>query len=117
MSIMDKLKKNSRIKATEVLEKSVFFQEQDSCSTSVPMVNVALSGDMEGGLTSGLTVLAGPSKHFKTSFALLMAAAYMKEHSDAIMLFYDSEFGAPQKFFESFNIDISRVLHTPITVG
>jgi len=115
MSIMDKLKKNSKIKATEVLEDSVFFQEKDIVTTSVPMINVALSGDTEGGLSSGLTVLAGPSKHFKTSFALLMASAYLKEHEDAVLLFYDSEFGSPQSYFESFDIDTSRVLHTPIT--
>jgi hypothetical protein len=112
---MDKLKKNSRVKASATIDKSVFFKEQDTVTTKVPMINVALSGDVEGGLTSGLTVLAGPSKHFKTSFALLMAKAYMDEHKDAVMLFYDSEFGAPQRFFESFDIDISRVLHTPIT--
>ena len=112
---MDKLKKNSKIKSTEVLEDSVFFQEKDIVTTSVPMINVALSGDTEGGLSSGLTVLAGPSKHFKTSFALLMASAYLKEHDDAVLLFYDSEFGSPQSYFESFDIDPSRVLHTPIT--
>jgi hypothetical protein len=115
MGIMDKLKKNSKIKATDTLEDSIFYKEADVVTTSVPMVNVALSGDVEGGLTSGLTVLAGPSKHFKTSFALLMAKAYMDEHKDAVLLFYDSEFGAPQRFFESFQIDISRVLHTPVT--
>ncbi len=115
MSIMDKLKKNSKIKASATIDKSVFFKEQDVVTTPVPMINVALSGDVHGGLTSGLTVLAGPSKHFKTSFALLMAKAYMDEYEDAVMLFYDSEFGAPQRFFESFDIDISRVLHTPIT--
>lgn len=115
MSIMDKLKKNSKIKTTEVLEDSVFFQEKDVVTTEVPMINVALSGDTDGGLSSGLTVLAGPSKHFKTSFALLMAGAYLKEHQDAVLLFYDSEFGSPQSYFESFGIDPSRVLHTPIT--
>ena len=115
MGVMDKLKKNSKIKASAILEDSVFFQEKDVVTTEVPMINVALSGDIEGGLTSGLTVLAGPSKHFKTSFALLMAAAYMKEHKDAVMLFYDSEFGSPQSYFESFGVDVSRVLHTPIT--
>ena len=115
MGVMDKLKKNSKIKGTDVLEDSIFFGEKDIVSTSVPMVNVALSGDVEGGLTSGLTVLAGPSKHFKTSFALLMGAAYMEEQKDAVMLFYDSEFGSPQNYFESFGIDTSRVLHTPIT--
>ncbi len=115
MSIMDKLKKNSRIKGTEVLEDSVFFGEKDYVTTDVPMVNVALSGDLDGGLTSGLTVLAGPSKHFKTSFALLMAGAYLKAHKDAVLLFYDSEFGSPQSYFEAFGIDVARVLHTPIT--
>ena len=115
MGIMDKLKKNSKIKTSEVLQDSVFFQEQDVVVTEVPMVNVALSGDVDGGLTSGLTVLAGPSKHFKTSFALMMASSYLKEHDDAVLLFYDSEFGSPQSYFESFGIDTSRVLHTPIT--
>ena len=42
MSIMDKLKKNSKIKTTEVLEKSVFFTEKDMVTTTVPMINVAL---------------------------------------------------------------------------
>lgn len=113
-SIMDKLKKNSRLKATEVLSESKFFNEKDMVKTDVPMINVALSGDPDGGLTSGLTVLAGPSKHFKTSFALLMAAAYLKKHKEAILLFYDSEFGSPQTYFQQFGIDTSRVLHTPI---
>ena len=83
--------------------------------TDVPMVNVALSGSVDGGITPGLTVLAGPSKHFKTSFALLMAGAYLKAHPDAVVLFYDSEFGSPQSYFEQFDIDPERVLHTPIS--
>jgi RecA/RadA recombinase len=114
MSIMDKLKKNSKIKTTEVLSKSKFFTEKDMVPTDVPMVNVALSGSVDGGVTPGLTVLAGPSKHFKTSFALLMAGAYLQERKDAVLLFYDSEFGSPQSYFEQFGIDTSRVLHTPI---
>lgn len=115
MGVMDKLKKNSKIKDTSILSNSVLFAEKDIIKTDVPMINVALSGDIDGGLTSGLTVLAGPSKHFKTSFALLMGAAYLKQYEDAVMLFYDSEFGSPQKYFESFGIDTDRVLHTPIT--
>ncbi len=111
---MDKLKKNSKIKTTEVLQDSKFFTEKDMVSTDVPMVNVALSGSIDGGVTPGLTVLAGPSKHFKTSFALLMAGAYLKAKKDAVMLFYDSEFGSPQSYFEQFGIDTSRVLHTPV---
>jgi len=112
---MDKLKKNSKLKHTEVLSESKFFNEKDMVPTNVPMVNVALSGSIEGGLAPGLTVLAGPSKHFKTSFALLMAGAYMQKYKDSVMLFYDSEFGSPQSYFEQFDVDTSRVLHTPIT--
>ena len=115
MSIMDKLKKNSKVKHTAILSESKFFNEKDMVPTDVPMMNVALSGSADGGLAPGLTVLAGPSKHFKTSFALIMASAYLKKYKDAVLLFYDSEFGSPQSYFEQFNIDTDRVLHTPIT--
>jgi RecA/RadA recombinase len=115
MGLMDKLKKNSKIEFTSPLEESKFFGNKDVISTPVPMINVALGGRLDGGLTPGLTVLAGPSKHFKTAFSLLMAKAYMDKYEDAVMLFYDSEFGTPQAYFDSFGIDKSRVLHTPIT--
>jgi RecA/RadA recombinase len=115
MGLMDKLQKNSKIEYTAVLDKSKFFGTKDMITTAVPMINVALSGKLDGGLTPGLTVLAGPSKHFKTAFSLLMAKAYMDKYPDAVMLFYDSEFGTPQAYFDSFGIDTSRVLHTPIT--
>ena len=114
MSIMDKLQKNSKIKESSILADSKFFTEKDMVTTDVPMINVALSGSVDGGLAPGLTVLAGPSKHFKTSFGLIMAAAYLKRHKDAVLLFYDSEFGSPQAYFEQYNIDTSRVLHTQI---
>jgi RecA/RadA recombinase len=114
MSLMSKLQKASKIGATSILADSPIFEDKELINTGVPMINVALSGDMDGGLTSGLTVLAGPSKHFKTSFALLMASAYLKAKKDAVMLFYDSEFGSPQSYFTQFGIDTTRVLHTPI---
>ena len=115
MSIMDKLKKNSKVKESSILSESKFFTEKDMVATNVPMMNVALSGSIDGGLAPGLTVLAGPSKHFKTSFGLIMAAAYLKKYKDAVLLFYDSEFGSPQAYFEQYEIDTERVLHTPIT--
>ena len=115
MSIMDKLKKNSKVKETAILADSKFFTEKDMVPTDVPMINVALSGSVDGGLAPGLTVLAGPSKHFKTSFGLIMASAYLKKYKDAVLLFYDSEFGSPQSYFENFDIDTNRVLHTPVT--
>jgi len=115
MSLINKLKKNSTIDQTAILSKSTLLKEKDVIQTSVPMINVALSGKLDGGLTTGITVLAGPSKHFKTAFALLMAASYQAKYPEAVILFYDSEFGSPQAYFETFGIDMDRVLHTPIT--
>jgi RecA/RadA recombinase len=115
MSLLDKIKKNSTIKDSAVLATSKFFTKKDMISTSIPMVNVALSGRLDGGLTPGLTMWAGPSKHFKTAFSLLMAKSYMDKYEDSVMLFYDSEFGTPQSYFDTFGIDTERVLHTPLT--
>jgi len=115
MSILDKIKKNSTIKDSAILSESKFFTKKDMISTSIPVINVALSGRLDGGLTPGLTMWAGPSKHFKTAFSLLMAKSYMDKYEDAALLFYDSEFGTPQSYFDSFGIDTSRVIHTPLT--
>lgn len=114
-SLIDKLKKNSTIKDTNILSDSKFFNAKDMIQTPVPIINVALSGRLDGGLTPGLTVFAGPSKHFKTAFALLLAKSYLEKYDDAVVLFYDSEFGSPQSYFDSFGIDTKRVVHTPIT--
>jgi RecA/RadA recombinase len=114
MGILDKLKKNSTIKDSEVLSSSKFFTKKDMIQTSVPAINVALSGRLDGGFVPGITMWAGPSKHFKTAFSLLMAKSYLDKYKDAAMLFYDSEFGTPQGYFETFGIDMDRVLHTPI---
>ena len=115
MSLLDKLKKNSTIKDTAILSRSIFFEEKDMIQTMIPAVNVALSGSLDGGFTPGLTMWAGPSKHFKTAFSLIMAKAYQDKYPDAVILFYDSEFGTPQSYFENFGIDKERVVHTPIT--
>lgn len=115
MSILDKIKKNSTIKDTSILAQSKFFTKKDMIPTTVPAINVALSGRLDGGLTPGLTMWAGPSKHFKTMFSLIMAKSYMDKYPDAAMLFYDSEFGTPLAYFDTLGIDKDRVVHTPIT--
>jgi len=114
-SILDKLKKNTTIKHTSVLSESVFFSAKDMIPLAVPALNVALSGDLDGGLTPGVTMWAGPSKHFKTLFSLICAKAYLEKYPDATLLFYDSEFGTPIGYFSALGIDIKRVLHVPLT--
>ena len=67
MGLLDKLKSNSTIKDTAILKESKFFTKKDMIPTSIPAINIALSGRLDGGLTPGLTMWAGPSKHFKTA--------------------------------------------------
>tara|TARA_R110000851_G_scaffold141324_2_gene279154 strand:- start:3970 stop:5016 length:1047 start_codon:yes stop_codon:yes gene_type:complete len=115
MNLKDRLIQNSTIDYTATLTESQIYGKKDMIQTSVPMINVALGGSIDGGLTPGLTMLAGPSKHFKTGFSLLLAASFLKKHKDGVVLFYDSEFGTPQSYFETFGIDLGSVIHTPIT--
>lgn len=115
MSLVSRLIKRSTIDESSVLSESKIYGKKDMITTSIPMINVALSGSIDGGLTPGLTVLAGPSKHFKSAFSLLMASAYLKKYPDSALLFYDSEFGTPEGYFSAFGIDMDRVVHTPIT--
>jgi RecA/RadA recombinase len=115
MSLRDKLIKNSTIDWTSTLTDSKIFTKKDIIPTPVPMINVALSGTVDGGLTPGVTMLAGPSKHFKTGFALLLASSFLKKYKDGVILFYDSEFGTPQSYFQTFGIPFDSVVHTPVT--
>lgn len=112
--LLKRLKASSTIKETSILKDSIYFTSKDVIPTEVYAYNVALSGSLFGGYLPGLTVLAGPSKNFKTGFLLLMIKAYLDKYKDAVCLFYDSEFGAPQAYFESMGIDVSRIIHTPI---
>lgn len=115
MSLMERMRKQSTVKESSVLTNSKLYNAKDMIPTPIPMFNVALSGKLSGGFAPGLTTIAGPSKHFKTGFVLLMMKAYLDKYPDAIAIFYDSEFGTPQAYFQAFGIDTDRVLHVPIT--
>lgn len=114
MSLLEKMQKASKLKEASILSQSNLFGQKDSISTDIPILNLAFSGSLDGGYQSGLTMFAGPSKHFKTLFGLIAMKAYLKKYPDAIALFYDSEFGTPEAYFESLDIPTDRVLHLPI---
>lgn len=114
MSVLDKLVKNSTIKDSALLPVSKFFTKKDMIPTKIPALNIALSGSLAGGFVPGLTLFAGPSKHFKSLFSLILAKAYMDKYPEAALVAYDCEFGTPLAYFESLGIDQSRVLHVPI---
>jgi RecA/RadA recombinase len=113
--LIEKLMKNSKIKESAVLAKSAFFNAKEVIPTDLPVLNIAFSGTLTGGLLPGLTVFAGLSKSFKSALALYCMKAYLDKHKDGIAIFYDSEFGVTPDYIASFGIDIDRVLHIPIT--
>lgn len=115
MGLLEKLKKNSKVSRSSILSESDFFSNVETCPTAIPALNIALSGEVDCGLSSGLHMLAGPSKHYKTSIALYLASAYLNKHKDAVLLFLDCEFGSPKEYFKSFGIELERVFHVPFT--
>jgi RecA/RadA recombinase len=114
MSLLDKMLKAGSVKSSNVLSKSAFFQEKDPIKTELPIVNIAFSGSLDGGLIPGLTVVAGESKSFKTLLGLYCMKAYLNKYKDGVALLYDSEYGITPEYLESYNIDTDRVIHIPI---
>ena len=114
-SLIKKIKKNSKNDMISELMNAEVLNEKEIISTEIPALNIALSGSIDGGFTSGVTTLAGKSKSFKTLFALEMAKGFLKKHDDAILVFFDSEFGSPLSYFESFGDSKDRILHVPVT--
>lgn len=113
-SLTDRIMNAGKISGAAILSESEYFTKADMVQTDIPMLNVALSGAFDGGFVPGITTWAGPSKHFKTLFGLIMAAAYLQKYPDARLLLYDSEFGSPISYFTSVGIDPARVIHVPI---
>jgi len=113
-SLMDRLKSNSTIKATEILKDSKFFNQTEVVHTGIPSLDILLSGDVDGGFSPGITILAGASKSFKTMFSLIMAKKYMDKYPESVLMFYNCEFGTSKDYFNSLEIDMGRVMHIPI---
>lgn len=113
--LMKKIKKNSTNDMIEDLIKTELLNDKEVITTDIPGLNVALSGATDGGFTAGVTTIAGKSKSFKTLFALEMAKGFLRIHEDAVLVFFDSEFGSPMSYFESFGEAKERILHVPVT--
>ncbi len=112
--LRDKILKASTLATTDILANQELL-DFVPIVTSVPMVNVALSGSPLGGIQPGTLMIAGESKHFKTGFGLLMVSSFLSKYDDGVVLFYDSEFGHNDTYFALFGIDKERIIHCPIT--
>lgn len=107
------MKKMSTIEGTEVLTKSKYF-DLKPIMTEIPLLNIAFSGELDGGLTGGITMLAGESKTFKTGFLIQLVKSFQTKHPNGVCVFYDSEF-SPLDYWKRAGINMDLVLHTPIT--
>lgn len=112
--LLEKILKNSPTKHSSILTDSVMFKDKDVIPTDIPIINLAFSGKLNGGLSSGLTLLAGPSKSFKSMLALVCVKAYLDKYEDAVCIFYDSEGGITPDYLRTMNINPDRVVHVPI---
>ena len=113
-SMLERMSKAGKIKDSKLLSKSEIFAKKDDIPTDIPIINIALSGSIHKGISSGLTFLAGPSRHFKSLLGLLFVKAYLNKYPDAICLFYDAEYGITSEYITANGIDPDRVLHIPI---
>lgn len=112
--LMKKLLAASPTKNAAIMSESIFFNKKDVIPTDIPIINLAFSGELSGGLTTGLTLLAGPSKSYKSLLSLVCVRAYFKQYPDAIAILYDSEGGMSPEYLRAQGIDPSRVIHVPI---
>lgn len=113
-SLRDRLLAVGTIKSASILSESPFFNVKDTIRTEIPIINMAFSGRVDGGLLPGITTLAGESKTFKTLLSLYCMKAYLDQFKDGIAILYDSEFGITPEYLKSYGIDTDRVLHIPI---
>ncbi len=64
--ILKRLKKTSSVEESSIFSNSDIYTLKESVSTPIPIINLALSGKFfSGGITRGLTVIAGASRSFK----------------------------------------------------
>lgn len=116
VGLTERLLKSSTLKGSAMIDDSKLFdRDKPLFSTPIPMLNVALSGDPDGGLISGITAIAGPSRHFKTLYGMILAKSFLDKYKDGVLLHYVSEFGSPEGYFKALNIPTERVLVTPVT--
>ena len=57
-SLLDKMKKSGRIGVANVLADSVYFTSKETIHTDLPVLNIAFSGDIDGGLIGGASLKA-----------------------------------------------------------
>lgn len=114
-SLMEKMLAIGGKKIVQVMSDSDFYSKKHVINLNVPVLNMATSGSMTGGLMPGVSLLAGVSKSFKTMLGLYMMRQFLDQNPNGLAILYDSEFGITPEYLDSVGIDTSRVLDIKIT--
>lgn len=114
MSLLKKLASTTNIKDSSILSESLFFHDREVISTTIPILNIAMSGSVDGGYGAGIWLVAGESRTFKTNTCLVAIQAYLNQYEDGCAVVYDSEGGITPAYLKAQGIDASRVIHVPI---
>lgn len=114
LSLSQRIQARTKINIAAPMSESAFFGVRDLTALNIPAMNLLQSGDMYGGFGAGVSIIAGPSRSFKTLFGLLCVKAYLTKHPEAVCLFYDCEFGVTTEYLSGLGIDTTRVIHHPI---
>ncbi len=114
-NLLAKARKNTVVDA-QILKNSKYFDSKKHIPTRIPLLNLALSGKLNGGLPAGIIQIAAPPKHFKTNFMIELMHGFQEENKgeDYLIVLYDSELGSTVEYYEKMGIDTTRVDHRPI---
>jgi RecA/RadA recombinase len=112
--LLEKLLKTGSTKGAAILSESDMFETKPLAVTSLPILNLAFHGKLDGGVPPGVTILAGESKTFKSALSLYCMKAYLDKYDDAVAVIFDSEFGITPSYIKSFGVDPERVIHIPV---
>nr|CAI3971254.1 UvsX-like recombinase [Ochrobactrum phage ORM_20] len=114
--LLERMKKVTakKMKSKTLSDTDFFDTKKYGASFETHLFNLAVSGKFkDGGVTPGVTVLAGPSRSLKTVYGIYGVKAFLEKFQEGICLFYDSEFGGPG-YWEAAGVDMDRVIHIPI---
>lgn len=113
-SLFERMMKSGSVKEASLMSENKIFLQKEYIHTGIPIIDVAFSGRLDGGITPGITIIAGQSKSFKTLLMLLCLQKFLDTHKDGIAILYDTEWGITPEYLTGMGIDTSRILYVPI---
>ena len=114
MSLIRKMLSAGSVSGAAIMSESEYLNAGEMVNTNLPILDIAFSGEVDGGFTSGITIVSGESKTFKSMLSLYCLKAYLDKYEEAIGIIYDTEFGISMDAIRSIGIDPNRVVHIPV---